>query len=242
MSVFINSDYTLERALSYLENKVKWVELCCDGNVNVMGREEITENFNLKYTLHCPIADFNLSSYREKIRKSSLEFIKDVLETATKVNSEALIIHPGFYIFKHDYDKCLKSLILSLKDLNKLQSEYGINIFIENMPYDMFMFKNPEKEIIENLGELEICFDIGHAFINNNIDKFLAYKDLIGHVHIHDNNGHADEHLPIGFGKIDFEKYKKDLKNINGIKIIELHYKNFENLENCLNKLKNYLK
>ncbi|ACV25311.1 sugar phosphate isomerase/epimerase family protein [Methanocaldococcus fervens] len=244
-SLFLDTDKTLSKALEILEEKVKYVELGCDGNLNIMLKEnvEITQSYNLKYTLHCPISDLNLSSYRERIRKVSLDFIKDVLESATKVNAKLLVLHPGYCVFKYDYEKSLSSLIKSLKELNNIQEEFGVQITIENMPsYDMFMFRNPDKEIIENLDELKITFDIGHSFLNNNIQDFLKISDKIAHIHIHDNNGGFDEHLPIGKGKINFNNFNKDLKNINVIKMIELQNKSIGDLDLCINNLKNLLR
>ncbi len=244
-SVFLDSDKNLSEALEILEKKVKYVELGCDGNMNVMldNNVEITQSYDLKYTLHCPLTDLNLSSFREKIRKVSLEFVKDILETAVKVDANLIVLHPGYCVFKYDYEKALNSLIKSLKELNNIQDEFNIQITIENMPsYDMFMFRKPDKEIIENLGDLRITFDIGHSFLNKNISDFFKISDKIAHIHIHDNNGEFDEHLPIGKGKINFNYFKKDLKNINAIKMIELQKKSMEDLDLCINNLKELLR
>ena len=52
--------------------------------------------------------------------------------------------------------------------------------------------------------ELGICFDIGHANTTNTVQEFLSLKDRFDNVHIHDNMGVSDEHLPIGKGTVDF--------------------------------------
>jgi len=50
----------------------------------------------------------------------------------------------------------------------------------------------------ENLG---MTLDVGHAHTNGVLSEFLGMKEIV-HVHIHDNNGRRDEHLPIGEGTI----------------------------------------
>ena len=64
-------------------------------------------------------------------------------------------------------------------------------------------------EIAEGVGDrrLQLCLDIGHAFsrhpaipLERWIDAFAPY---LAHVHIHDNNGDQDAHLPLGKGGID---------------------------------------
>ncbi|ADG14061.1 Xylose isomerase domain protein TIM barrel [Methanocaldococcus infernus ME] len=240
-SIFADSNTKLEDALSILEDKTKYVELICDGRLNVMENIEVPLSFDLKYTLHCPLSDMNLSSFREKVRKTSIEVVEDILKVADKANASLIVLHPGYCIFKEDYTKALNALKKSIFELNRLQSEYSIKITIENMPsYSMFMFREPTEEIIEILGDVGITFDIGHSFLNNNINEFLNDKiiDKIFHIHIHDNNGEFDEHLCIGKGKIEFEKYKRKLKRINCIEMIEMQYKSIKDLDLCIERVK----
>ena len=245
-SVFLDSKITLTDALNFLEKRVKYVELLCDGNMNIMKKEniEVVDSYNLKYTLHCPLTDLNLSSFREKIRLVSLDFVKDILQIANKVDSSILVLHPVYCVFKDDYSMALESLIKTLKELNRIQEEYSTKITIENMPsYSMFMFREPDKEIFEHLGDIKITFDIGHAFLNKNIEDFLDKEviEKIAHTHIHDNNGDLDEHLCIGKGKIPFEDYRNRLKKIKGIKMIEMQNKSIRDIDRCIEYLKNLL-
>jgi sugar phosphate isomerase/epimerase len=245
--LFLNTNEDLNNSLEFLEKKVKYVELGCDGNINVMEyhskNPDVVHSYSLNYTLHCPLSDLNLSSFREKIRKASLDFVEDIVKTADEVNANLVVLHPGYCVFKSDYEKATKSLIKSLNDLNDIQKEYSIKITIENMPsYNMFMFREPTDEIINSLGDLGITFDIGHSFLNNNIEDFLSdgVIEKISHIHIHDNNGEFDEHLCVGKGKIDFEKYMDKIKKINCIKMIEMQNKSFNDLDLCIDNIKKY--
>ena len=48
--------------------------------------------------------------------------------------------------------------------------------------------------------------DLGHAHINGHLDEFLARPfDRIFNVHLHDNNGRQDDHLPMGRGTVPWE-------------------------------------
>jgi len=129
-SIFLELDKNIDESLNFLEKKVNYVELVCDGNINVMENKnkEIPNSYNLNYTLHCPLTDLNLSSFREKIRKASLNFVEDILKTADEVNAKLIVLHPGYCVFKYDYKKASNALIKSLKDLNNLQKEFGIKI------------------------------------------------------------------------------------------------------------------
>jgi sugar phosphate isomerase/epimerase len=48
------------------------------------------------------------------------------------------------------------------------------------------------------------------------VRKYLeAFGDRLAHVHMHDNHGKEDEHLPLGKGNIDTHKVIRLLKEVN---------------------------
>jgi sugar phosphate isomerase/epimerase len=57
-----------------------------------------------------------------------------------------------------------------------------------------------DKSLVDLRGTV---LDIGHANICGSLDAFLAEQD-ISHVHLHDNAGCSDDHLPLGQGSIKF--------------------------------------
>ena len=78
----------------------------------------------------------------------------------------------------------------------------GVKVFIENVEDE-----TPDilAELIRRVDSPNIgcCFDIGHAHCNSNVPVSEWARVLgghIGHVHIHDNHGDKDAHLPLGKG------------------------------------------
>lgn len=63
---------------------------------------------------------------------------------------------------------------------------------------------------------MKLLLDIGHANVmtKENISlKFIKlFKKKIGHIHVSDNSGKEDDHLPLGCGKIKFDKIFSALK------------------------------
>ena len=58
----------------------------------------------------------------------------------------------------------------------------------------------------EALG-ISLTFDVGHANTNGNLDTFCkVILPRAAHMHIHDNHGKYDEHLPLGKGSIDWKR------------------------------------
>ena len=73
-------------------------------------------------------------------------------------------------------------------------------------------------------------------------DWFISLGSFIKEVHLHDNNSHADDHLPLGDGEIDFPLFFKLIKQygVNPIYTIEPH--RVEDLERSLEKCHYFLK
>lgn len=69
--------------------------------------------------------------------------------------------------------------------------------------------------------DLGMCFDIGHANTAGTIQDFLGYSDRFVNVHVHDNHGEWDEHLPVGEGNIDFRKVLQGLRGYKGRLVVE---------------------
>ena len=89
----------------------------------------------------------------------------------------------------------------------------GMVVFIENVEDE-----DPQvmAEIINGIDshKIKCCFDIGHAYIYSPVPLDTWVKVLgskIGHVHINDNEGKNDSHMPLGKGKIPL------LETINNI-------------------------
>jgi sugar phosphate isomerase/epimerase len=93
----------------------------------------------------------------------------------------------------------------------------GVTVMVENMGGG---FGTPEElgPLVESAANVRFHLDIGHANIRpygqpNRLAPLLeAFGDRIAHVHIHDNKGRYDEHLPLGVGNLDFREAARLLR------------------------------
>lgn len=172
-----------------------------------------------------------LGSEYEPVRDGWLEECKKVIEISGEVNLPFVNFHStamGLY-FRYDKHKriILNNWIESLKRLVEHSKKYKVGIMLENVPegYGVSSLKD-FKYIVSHVPEVKMHLDIGHAFIQGgmkNIGKYIkTFKDRIEHIHISDNYGEHDDHLPIGKGKINFVRVVKMLKKINYDKTITL--------------------
>ena len=187
---------------------------------------DLMPSYKLSYSIHAPISDINIGSLNERIREDSILEILTTAETAANLNIDLVTIHPGLTSMAVPYmeEKAVEKAKRSLSAIDRISSEYGVRIAVENMPAFPFMLGRTAEELNELIGttNLGFCLDIGHANTTDQIDELIkAFGDRLINVHIHDNNGEHDEHLTLGEGSIDFKKVLDQLKVYSGNYVIE---------------------
>lgn len=207
--------------VSNVENLIKMgadiVEIMMDGKQwNDM--EELFEDLApklqqlpIEYTVHPPAWDINLTSENKMIRDASfIEYCK-AIEFASMIGAHHVVIHPGF-TFCEMFDKKVAQnrAKQSIKALCDIAEPLNVTLAIENVGYrGSSIFTQQEyvhflDDISKTAGYL---IDVGHAQLNNwdiaaTID---TVKERLVALHLHDNDGQDDVHLPIGEGEIDWE-------------------------------------
>lgn len=168
----------------------------------------------------------DLGSPYEKIRKAWLDEIKKEIVVASQLKIDKFNIHlyaEGLMDKKKHQRIILDNYIKSLRELVIFAKKHKIKIILENVPHPWANFEN-FRYIVDSVPGLFVHLDLGHVFITDNMKgfkKFIPYfAKKIEHVHIHDNFGKHDDHLPLGKGKIDFAAVVKELKKIDYDKTI----------------------
>lgn len=95
----------------------------------------------------------------------------------------------------------------------------GLNVCIENLSERA----SDLAEAFARVPQLGLTLDLGHAELlsseNTSFGFIEKFAERIKHIHLHDNFGGAsagdDLHLPVGEGKIDFEKIFEKLHEAN---------------------------
>jgi len=241
---------TMLKRLATIETE--YVEIVDDG-LHTLNKERVAalnedaKPKGLKYTLHCPIADINIASPSKPMLNASLKRLKQSMAYAHQLNVELWVLHPGqvtgitpFYPGS-DWQQNVQSI----RTLHKTAKEYGLRIAIENVPqkYGAIMKTTEDfQRLYEETGltDIGIVLDVGHSNLEAQTRHFLEkLPDRIVHLHLSDNMGENDQHLGIGYGKIDWQKLTQSLKQIrfNGIIMIESVF----NVPESLTKLRQLL-
>jgi sugar phosphate isomerase/epimerase len=133
------------------------------------------------------------------------------LDFALQIGAEKVVLHPGYLTglmtFAPDMGKGYASE--SLGKILQRAGGLGIVVCLENMfPRAGHMYRPEEfAEPLHQNPALMMTLDLAHANIRAPKGQTAAFVKVaygrIGHVHIGDNNGQEDEHLPVGAGRVD---------------------------------------
>jgi len=186
----------------------------------------VAPSYNMKYSIHAPICDVNIAALSERMREASVMEMMSIMEQAISMEVKLITIHPGVHsmaVFGQE-QKSVARAKKSLRTLDRVTSEYGIRIAVENMPAFPFFLARTAEELKDLLDgtDMKVCFDIGHAHTTGQIDPMIELLgDRIANIHIHDNHGQKDEHLTIGEGDIDFQNVLGKIGKYKGNYVIE---------------------
>ena len=183
---------------------------------------EIAKAKGFRFTVHAPFADINIASPSKPLLEASVKRLEQSMSYARDLDAQLWVFHPGartgisgFYP-NQDWQQNTQTI----QDLHETAEKHGLNTAIENLPEKYgFLMRNPEdfqrfyKET--SLHDIGIVLDVGHANLENQTINFLRkLPDKIVHMHLSDNMGENDQHLGIGYGKIDWQQFAETLKEI----------------------------
>lgn len=165
----------------------------------------------LTTTIHAPFLDLNPGAIDPVIRAASRQRIQQVMKAASLLRPRVIVVHPGYDDLRYGENRLLwlKNSIDFWQEFVPLARELGTIIAVENI-----FEKEPSTltALLEAIDDpcFRHCFDVGHwhMFADVSLEEwFSALGGYIAESHIHDNHGSSDEHLPVGEGAIDFERF-----------------------------------
>jgi len=231
-----------------IKAETAYIEIVDDGfhtlnKQRVSMLKNVGESYGLKYSVHASFADINIASPSKPMLKAMLKRLEKSISYASDLNAYVWVFHPGLETGVSMFYPGMGWLqnLKTARLLLKIASDYGVKIAIENVPEPYpFLMKSVEDftkfydEINEDIG---LAFDVGHANLNGQTERFLTIlAGKIVHIHAHDNQGKSDQHLGIGYGNIDWKKVANLLRKISYDKLVIIE--SFEHIEESMHKLK----
>jgi sugar phosphate isomerase/epimerase len=166
----------------------------------------------------------DLGSPYESVREGWVRTGEEAIDVAKELGIKLVNFHfdsiPSMLLRdRKTRRKILDNYVRSLTELVAYGKGLGVGVMLENGASNaIFSSVATYKYVVDRVEGLGIHLDVGHAFIHGGMKNVLGlistFKKRIVHVHIHDNYGKRDDHLPLGTAKIEYEAVAKALKRI----------------------------
>ena len=159
----------------------------------------------------------------ESIRRASVQEVLQALETASDLGARKAVVHPGYIdgLAVHVADHALALAMEGLEKVSARARQLGVVLCVENLFPRLGPYNEPDHftSIFEAIPDLKFVLDTGHANIGDKSGRRVIafiqrFADRLDHLHLSDNNGANDEHLPLGQGNINFKAVARALQDI----------------------------
>jgi sugar phosphate isomerase/epimerase len=207
-------------------------EISADGNYRLDDPEkfarivDVIESTTLGVTVHAPYTDLNLASLNYPIYRESIRQLSICVECAAAI-TDRVTIHPGYLSppARLVPDRVWDLHKSALAEIGRVAEDAGVLVCLENMiNIDDFLCRMPDElfGMTEGLDGVGVTFDVGHANTVGKVDEFLSRIGEVGHIHLHDNHGDHDAHLPLGWGTIDWARVGRVIHaSYSGVCVVE---------------------
>ncbi len=159
-------------------------------------------------TFHAPFEDIWPGARDEEVRRLSVRRLRQAIALAPVFRPLGIVIHAGYFEWLFDFapEKWLEPARRSFSEVAQAAEDADVDIFLENV------FDEAPDHLLrlrDAVGSprLSFCFDPGHAtlFSRLPVQKWAeAFGPRLREMHVHDNRGLRDDHLPVGEGAINF--------------------------------------
>jgi sugar phosphate isomerase/epimerase len=182
-------------------------------------------SYNFGIIAHLPWY-FNLAHPYPRIQKAIDVEFHDAISLACEMGAKKITLHPEFLpnlsITREEMATNSIAKVISLYEFAKAG---GSELLLEN--FEGRAFAIADFKHLFSKCKIGMTLDVGHASTagSEGVDAFIsAFKSRIKHVHLHDNMGKNDDHLPLGAGKLGTKKIVGKLKSFyDGTITLEVH-------------------
>lgn len=205
---------------------------------------EIQEKYGVYFTLHLD-ENLNPADFNPYVAEAYLRTVEDAAAFAGAAGISILNMHlsKGVYFTMPDrriflYDEYREQYLERMRTFRDRCGDRGVRICVENS--DGFTaFQIEALDLLLEHPAFGLTFDIGHNHSTGGRDEevILRRRERLCHFHLHDGAGKKN-HLPLGKGEIDLEKYFRLAESCGGSAVLEV--KTLEGLRQSVDWLRRF--
>ncbi|RMF47460.1 MAG: sugar phosphate isomerase/epimerase [Deltaproteobacteria bacterium] len=189
----------------------------------------------LRVTVHAPFMDLNPGAVDPAVRDATRLRYRQTFEAAARLKADLIVFHPGYdpWHYGAQTRAWQEQALAFWPEFLQRADRDGITIALENI------FDRSSRLLSWLVRTLDHprfghCFDIGHwqLYGTQELQPWLDnLGDRLVHLHLHDNRGRVDDHLPLGAGKIDFTPLWNHLRGLASLPSMTLEAHSIDDLE-----------
>lgn len=165
-----------------------------------------------RFVLHAPFAELSPCAVDPLVREVALHRFKQAAALCTRYGVSRMVVHSGYiprvYFpvwFVEQASAFFRELLSTLPD--------SLELLIENV------LESDPQMLMDMVGAIgdpraKICLDVGHAHVQSRLSPSRWLEILtpkLAHLHLHDNDGSFDAHLPPGQGTVGFPDVLREI-------------------------------
>lgn len=195
--------------------------------------QSVQSQRSLAYRLHTPVGRIALGHIDSTMRQTSIQEVQRTIILAIQVGAGLIIVHPTPCHASERATLTQRELLQreALAELCQEAETQGVVITLENMQSPEvyapgFVNLNSHYALLEEIPTLGITLDVGHANMAGVSlpEVVLRLGQRLRHIHVHDNDGSADQHLPVGEGTVDWLGLTQALVQIGYHGVMEFEF------------------
>jgi len=189
-------------------------------------------------TVHAPFFDLSPGAMEPMVRQITLQRLTQALQAAGHLGANLMVVHPGYDRWRYPNLAVAWTdhAAATFEPLMNLAERLDCRLALENI------YEEKTETLTALVDRMDSpwfghCFDIGHwrLFGREPQEQWLAsIAPRLLHLHLHDNHGQNDDHLPVGEGLIDFKPLLRALATMPTTPSITLEAHNPEELQRSL--------
>jgi sugar phosphate isomerase/epimerase len=196
-------------------------------------------------TFHAPFEELWPGARDEEARRLTVRRLRQAIAMARVFRPRGIVVHGGYFgwIYDHDSRRWIEPARRTFSEILETAEAEGVDLFLENVFDDVPDHLLRLRDVLGS-ARLGFCCDPGHAnlFSRLPVQKWIeAFGPALREMHLHDNRGRRDDHLPVGEGTINFRGVLWAVRDAGADPILTIEPHRHEHFHRGLSALRSIL-
>ena len=186
-----------------------------------------------------------IGSPMPQLRRAAVACAADYLAVFALTPVEAVTVHANWPSGLFSVEEGLRWQAESLREIRRIGAEMNLSVMYEPVDRPLDTADNIERILDDSPGVL-LHLDVGHANLHGRkpVEMICRLGRRLHHVHLNDNDGRSDQHLPAGCGNIDWKAVFRTLREVSydGTLTLEVFSRDRDYVRLCKEKVETLLR